>query len=248
MRQLNEIEKSIIIDLAKSNNQPIFIHNYIVNVLDDCLLQINREKHKLDIVMFDDWENQNTERKDKIIEIAYDKTNKIITVINFLRYLEKNGYILTGYFAHAAAVDPTYGNEQYLQRFNEKGHKIVNWAFTDQYIKQLILDNIDLNIFPSEELRAFVNNNFKTKHDIRHTQTIKVAWTAIFISILIGLSGFFLNIFDFKENKIRSKGSEKGESNFQTEEVFKVDSTRNQKFLKNETIEFVNHDTLKNDK
>lgn len=77
--------------------------------------------------------------------------------------------------------------------FNVKTH--VPGKMVEENIKlgKILLDLINSTYHPTQTLKAFVKNGFKTKEDIRYKCAQRTSWIAIGVSLLIGIASLFQN-------------------------------------------------------
>lgn len=132
---------------------------------------------------------------------ALEQIEKIIYIINFIKYLEGEGFVITAQFSHARTGYGLIGKPERTKQFSEKNSK-VQWMFPDKDVKNLITTYADRSILPTSKLRAFVNHGYRTKNDRRHRQIVVISWFAIVISLLLGIYAVFQ---DFRRDSPTSK-------------------------------------------
>jgi hypothetical protein len=177
MREISIIEKRIIDEICTGKTH---ISKLFINHIPDLILDINRDNGKITLIikpmMYSD-----------VTDIATRQTEMIIYVIKFLLYLEDEGYIMTGNFAHGITVQGKIVAEKQFNTYQQNQSKYTNWEFTDKRIEEYIFKYCDLTIFPSYLLRIFKKHGYKTKIDKRHNQILFVSCTAILVSLFLGL-------------------------------------------------------------
>lgn len=63
-----------------------------------------------------------------------------------------------------------------------------------QSLSEFINAKVDNFILPSESLRVLVDDNFKTREEINHRQTLTVTWLAVIFTGVFGLWGIWKDV------------------------------------------------------
>lgn len=201
MRQFSSIEKEIIQTICEGHKT---MANLVCLYLDNETVQISHANGTNPLTLYID----NKKYKDNAVsERAFEITEKIVIIINLLKYLEENALI--SYFIPSHGK-PFVGNftktmELYTYYQNNKT-EFTGWWYTDSQTQKYLLDHTDCIIHPTEDLKIHVKNKYQTKDEKRHFQTILATWIAIGISLLLGVYGVYQNnINKTQEIKIDEK-------------------------------------------
>lgn len=182
MRVLSELEKKIIDRICEGHTHiSILLTDHIPNLL----FSIDKDKQTVELLF------KSGTPTDEVTDKATSQTEKIIYIIKFLHYLEKEGYALTGYFSHGRAVNPIISLPETYASYEADKNNRTKWTFTDERMIDFIFRYTDITIFPTHQLKAFRQNKYRTQEDIRHNQILTVTVIAIIISLLLGLASFF---------------------------------------------------------
>jgi len=176
MRQLSANEKEIIKRIAR--NDKVSFDNILGDRLPDSKITVDFNNRDAKIFY-------NPDSKEDIAEQTFIE---LITVVNLIRLLEREAYIvLFKKVVNFNKSDNVIGNKSIGDN-----HAHI---FDDNKIIGELLDLSHIDIYPTEELKYFVKK-FKTREQRNHSQTI--LWTIISISIafLLGIIPLVLNYFD----------------------------------------------------
>lgn len=184
--ELSIIDKKIVDEICFRKTH---ISKLFINHIPDLILDIDRQNQKLILII-------KPTQFSSIIDTATRQTELIIYIINFLKYLEDNGYIMVGNFAHGRTIQGKMVSEEKFNKYQQNPNNYTNWEFTDKEIEKHIFDYCDLTIFPSYTLRIFKKYGYKTRSDRRHNQTVWISGIAIFISILLGFWSIYQTKID----------------------------------------------------
>ena len=182
MRAINKFEKDIIKRILSFNKSGITPN--IVSVIDPLL------KDK-DIVL--DFKNREVElradiqyyNQGNIIEIVQQITKELITTVNLLEYLEKNGYVAT---FQESDVDSPFRYGQLVQ-----GHQYITYNFVDSKLKELLLDYSLKSILVNQELIDFVKYGYQSKTDYNTQRSIKIAVVSLIVTASLSVIGLVFN-------------------------------------------------------
>lgn len=178
--------------------------NLVCLYLDNETVQISHANGHNPLTLYID----NKKYKDNAIsERAFEITEKIVVIINLLKYLEQNALITYFIPSHGRAFVGNFTKtmELYTYYQNHQG-EFTGWWYTDEQTQKYLLDHTDYIIHPSEDLKTHVKNDYKTKEEKRHTQTLVATWAAIIISLFLGVAGIYQNSGDkIEEIKINER-------------------------------------------
>jgi hypothetical protein len=221
MRKYNRIEKDFLKLLVKINNEDAeflsyFLQKYyftkqknsaliVLTVQRETLLYIKKE-------IFDDL----SKRKKELI--------KFINILHLIDYLKDNRLIsiLENQQAHAINAHFMYEdfNQPKLQNNNlqlnsqglyidisdpskiyDQNQRIIFEAIKlDNNIYDSIMNNFFGLLFVSEDLKEYVNNDFKSTEDLKYKKAQIATWVSIFIAFSFGLLGLYN---PFEKNEIK---------------------------------------------
>ena len=176
MRNLSATEKSIVRRIVDYHEKGI-LSSY-ASIIDHLL------KDK-DIAL--DFQNRSAElradirnfHQGQLIEVVEEITVELVTSVNLLNDLEKNGYIVT---LLEAKVE---GQHRYGQLI--KDNKYIAYEFVDQQFIELLLDYSLKSIIVSQSLLNFIENGFQTNEEKSNKISLKIAVIALVISAVLNV-------------------------------------------------------------
>ncbi|MEA2105128.1 MAG: hypothetical protein U9P82_00175 [Bacteroidota bacterium] len=188
MRILNKFEKYLVTQMCQVDwHGNLNIPNLLDNYLQGLRIQIKREQNTVELLFETQTvqpdENETTALIDKIGGI----NQIIISTVNLISLLEKEGYIVL--FNSATQIDNevTFGQGAVNLPF-------VTYTFPDEKTKNLLIDYTTKQIIPSTELDEYKKNKFLTRDDLKFRKNIRMAWIAILISIVSTISGLYFSV------------------------------------------------------
>lgn len=198
MRVIADLEKKIIDRICEGHTH---INVLLTDHIPDLLLKIVKDQvnntYTVDLLF------KNGIPIDQQVEKATFQTEKIIYIIKFLLYLEKEGYALTGYFSHGRAVNPIMGLPATIAEYDANNSSYWTFAFTDGRMLDFIFKYTDIIIFPTHQLKVFQQNKYRTQEDIKHKQIMTVTVIAIIVALLIGIASIIQNFKPERHNHHR---------------------------------------------
>lgn len=189
MRQFSNIEKQLIQVLLQEGKQ---ISNLICTYLDNETILVSRAAENKITLLID---QRKYPEQEQIIKRAYTITEKVVIIVNLLKYLESHSLItfFIPTFGVPFAGHITKSNEL-LDAYKSAKENFSEWWYTDKTTERYLLEKIGFVIHPSEELKVHVNNIYVTQEIKRHKQLMTATWVAIVISIILGFWGICQNI------------------------------------------------------
>lgn len=194
MRAVNNFEKSIINKILDFYERGITPN--IASVIDPLL-------NNKDIVL--DFEHEQVElradiqyfNEGSITEVVQRITKELITTVNLLEYLEKDGYVAT--FQESNVESPfRYG--QLVQ-----GHQYVTYNFVDYKLKDLLLNYSLKSILVNQELIDFVKHGYQSKTDFSSRRSINIAVYSLIVTASLSLIGLIFNYISLPPMTIDKK-------------------------------------------
>lgn len=181
MREFNEFEQKVIRAIVRNSKRGPFLFQNII--LEMCLggksLAINPDLKygvlKVDRSLFK--EDEPNSLVDEVREFNYT----IITVINVIKTLEKNGYLVS-YFETEHNVTSSFEYGNFI-----KGNEFITAELHDKEVIKYLIAFYNKSIFSGKYLADFVARNFKTKGEKTRNIELKVAVIALISTTLIGL-------------------------------------------------------------
>lgn len=136
------------------------------------------------------------------VTLIEDTTVLILQAVNIIKMLEDKGYIFT--YRSGLFANPTvYGQTMFDTKFSTQ-------LFADERLSTLLGEYSTKQIFVTPELDYFVDQNFKTREQLRFKKQFLIACCAL----CIAFSGAFTNLyFNIKKNS--------------SKQVVKIDSIQN---------------------
>ena len=219
MRKFNLREKSIIKILSKidinttSTFRKFLQDNYFTKKKNDILIINHIKKEVILYIPKNNYENEQKKAQ------AIGELWEFITLLSYLvetRYLyilpiKLESLIDFLYEGFANGID---SNKEYIY------HKGENGTITKIYPYRIQQDNGEIThkavlfkdlyddickyllgiVYPTEELKDLVNNNFKSQEDIHFSKQKKLMWIGIIVSMITSLISIWIGIKTSNEN------------------------------------------------
>lgn len=190
MRSIGKLEKKIINRICK--DEPTSIAQLLCENIPNLNLAIDNTANfpgseispvEIKLVIVND---------EKLNQVAYEQTKQVIYILNFLKYLEEEGYTLSGYFAHGRMAKGYFSNIPNFAAVVDSGNvQYTHFRFPDERIRQLIFEYADRLIVPTDHLVSFKKRGYKTPEAKQHTEMLWVTWVAVIVSLILGVLALF---------------------------------------------------------
>jgi len=199
MRDLSNLEKEIVNKLCAGTRK---IDNIFEDYIDGTMeVDIDKDLLKLRIRVPSNTDNI---ENDYIIHHTNRFTEKIVIIINLLDYLIKQGYLLKYRPKRGKTIRSFYINENCIGDIKQHPENYsTEWDFTDDDLKHLLFDYLELALIATATLDEIAKYNFKTKEERRHFQDLKATWFGIMIAFLIGFTGLFVSLMSSSDKTIQ---------------------------------------------
>ena len=221
MRKYNQTEKDFLKLLVKINNEDAEFISYFLQKYyftkqkKSALIVLTTQKETLLYIkkeVFDDL----FKRKKELINfinilhlIDYLKENRLISILE-----NQQSHKINAHFLYEDFNQPTLHNNNlelnsqglYIDISNpnkiyDQKQKVIFEAIKlDSNIYDSIMSNFFGLLFVSEDLKEYVNNDFKSTEDLKYKKAQIATWVSIFIAFLFGLLGLY-NPFEKNETK-----------------------------------------------
>ncbi|NBB85027.1 MAG: hypothetical protein GVY12_02230 [Bacteroidetes bacterium] len=179
MRKFSNVEKCLIRELitheALTNEGLIQVAVFIEDLLiepDKNLSLLLRPSESSVYVSFPEEER----------EAARGKFIEVLTLLNLLRELQYEGKIVL-------LGESTKSDTEAGQQFDEGTTMEI-----PQPLANFVIDSWKKYILVSEDLKSFVDKDFRSPEEIRHKKSITVAIVALVTSIVLGLWGILRDV------------------------------------------------------
>jgi hypothetical protein len=186
MRLLNREEQDFCRRILEGDGD----NNYLGNIIDKKLwgvrISITRNPQNVDLL----FTIQNAQPTDEELEMTIQRSREIsyliLNVVNLLKMLEKDNYIM---LLQRATTIPNH---------SDFGQGVVNLPsissnFSDPTISKLLIDFVDKEIFVTEEFRQFCQNKFIPRDERRFRKQSRNQWIAIGVALFAALTNFVFN-------------------------------------------------------
>jgi hypothetical protein len=189
MRELSKFEQDIVKKICVDVRD---IGGLLNDFLKGIVVEIDRDNNQITLKIEVPAEAVNT-NSTYVRERANYLTKKIVIIVNLLNYLTREGYLLTYFPAHGRSIKGHFVHKGDIEDFNKNPEKYsTHWQFTDEDVKIMLFNYLDISFITTETLIDLAKKNFKTQEQIRHSQNLKATWCGISIAFMIGVSGLLL--------------------------------------------------------
>ncbi|MCJ7481576.1 MAG: hypothetical protein MUO31_01275 [Thermodesulfovibrionales bacterium] len=217
MRYLSQREKELIVKLKNIDRKdiPTLLDPY----LDRMRIVPNKGEGKVEL-QFQTHKKEPSEIELGEIEEKINTISKIIvTLINLLALLEREGYIQ--FFEEANIIPNGIGFGRIV-----KDEPYLSFEFPDKGVAKLFREYAFKQIIFTEEMIWFIQNSFITRDEKRHRQSMKLAWISIWISIIIGVASIVIGIIsNYKTQTVILSKDQFDKIENRSEKIFAVSET-----------------------
>lgn len=184
MRTLNHEEKELCSRILKGHGR----NNFLGNLIDDKIagVRIHIIKSRKEVTLLLQTRNQVPlpEEHEQIIARIEQIRDYLITVINLLHMLDKEGYILL-------IQNSTHVDDEKQFGPGVRNLPAISSSFADGKIAELLIDYTDKEIYVTEAFREFCNNDYIANDLHRFRRQIRIAKSAL----IVAASALLLNTF-----------------------------------------------------
>lgn len=189
MRKFSEEEQDIIRRLVESNGYSRNIVNLIGNRdLEGVRFSMDRKTLSAKLLFEAIGDIPSEEEVKRMSDRQNSIAKMILSYVALFRYLEKYDLAITYKPVSSSGNDIEFG----LGAVNLPAH---HWKLNDKSLSGLVKEYYDKEIIPTHSLRQLVENNFITEDEERFKSQMRATWTAIWVSIIIGILGLSSSSF-----------------------------------------------------
>lgn len=187
MRILNTLEKEICNKILKSSGPNNFIANIIdVNLPGVCIL-VNRNPKSANLLFTIKSKLPTDQETNYVIQKTEELSLFILQIVNLLKILEKDGYIL---------LLERGSNSKENNKFGRCVDNLPNmsYKFSDQNIINLLCEYTNKEIYATDEFKRFCNNGYVARDEQRFKLQIKITQGALCVAIIALLFNVLINM------------------------------------------------------
>ncbi|NQV17212.1 MAG: hypothetical protein HQ534_01520 [Armatimonadetes bacterium] len=220
MKIYTDFDKKVIRYLIKNIKYPALSHigNLLNPYLDNAHIEIDCYKCNVKLQVKCKLSKQDVDRaiwaswaSEKISNLE----NVILSLVNILQYLEKNGLIIIYTRAKQAKSIVQYGKKL--------GNNWLNFDFPDKRVIDLLIQYAGKNIIATNELITLEGNKFISTDEIRFKKQYCNTIIAIILSFIIGIMSIVFNIISSNQASRQIKVNNRRYNNLQ-DRINMVDS------------------------
>ncbi|MBO6793051.1 MAG: hypothetical protein JJ895_04015 [Balneolaceae bacterium] len=182
MRTLNQFERTIVNRIVNYHNQGI-LSNYasvIDHLLDNKDIYLDYNARTVEVRADVQFYNAGN-----LVDVVEQITAELVTTVNLLDDLEKNGYVTT--YLQAA----NNGQIRYGQLV--VGNQHIPYQFVDPDLVNMLLDCSFKTILVGQPLIDYVNNGFQTNDQVSQTRNIRIAVISLVASVIMSGAGLYFS-------------------------------------------------------
>lgn len=187
MRLLNSYEQQICLRILNGDGNNNYLGNLIDDRLDGVRISITRNPQMVDLLFTTQNAQPIPAEIDASIERMREISVEILTVVNLITLLEKDGYIMLLQRTNQVPNTSTFGRGVSNMPF-------ISSAFSDTKISQLLLEYYLKEIYVTKEFRRFCRSNFIARDEQRYRRQITVTSTALVVAALALVTNTFFNL------------------------------------------------------
>jgi hypothetical protein len=187
MRRLNKTEQDLCTRIQNGNGQ----NNYLGNIIDDKLngvrISITRTPPNVDLLFTIQNPMPTKEEAAGIASKVQELSKDIVTTVNLISMLEKEGYIMLLQQTNVLPNQSTFGRGVSDMPF-------ISTNLADKKISDLLIEYSTKEIIVTEEFNFFVKHNFNSRDEQRFRRQIFITKSALIVAVLALLINTFFNL------------------------------------------------------
>jgi hypothetical protein len=187
MRTLNKDEQDLCKRILAGNGD----NNYLGNIIDHKLygvrISLTRNSKKVELLFTIQNSISTTEEQKMLIQRSNEISFLILNVVNLIKLLEKENYIM---LLQRATVIPN--QSAFGQGISNLPY--ISNSFSDPTFSELLIDYVDKEIFVTEEFRQFCQQGFIARDEQRFRRQIRITTSALFVALIALLINTAFNL------------------------------------------------------
>jgi|GEM_PF-2807650 len=214
MKIIDSKEKELIKKIISYKNSGCKVLNLLDAYLTENQVNISLKNNVVTLMFEMNKDLDEAERVNDIINKRLPQIQSIIlTLINLINYLEKNGFLTT--FLEC--------NYQYdIDSFGPCTNPgLVGYEFPDPYISELFSSYVYKSLMYTPELIELFDNNFLSKDEMRYRQQLLYTRLGIALSLGLGLYSIYASVSNEDSKKLNANLSNLNKSSETIIEVLK---------------------------
>ncbi|MFY1045743.1 hypothetical protein [Chryseobacterium sp. GP-SGM7] len=196
MRILSDLEKEICTKILKNSGSNNFIANIIDTDLKGVCIEVKRNPKSAGLIFTINSDIPTDEEKENIIFRTEKLSFFILQLVNLLKMLEKDGYILLLERGSNSKQDNKFG--RCISNLPSIKH-----TFSDENIISLLCAYSNKEIYSTDEFERFCKNGFVPRDEQRFKKQITITQSALGIAILALLFNICYNLFKATSDNIK---------------------------------------------
>ncbi|QDW20647.1 hypothetical protein [Flavobacterium sp. KBS0721] len=195
MRLLSKLETNICDRILKNSGSNNFLANIIDSDLKGVCIIVNRSPRSASL----DFTIRNQAPTPSESEYIINKTEElslfILQVVNLIKMLEKDGYILLLERGSNGMVSNKFGS-------CVSNLPSVGYNFNDQNVIDLLCEYTNKEIYSTEEFKRFCENGYVPRDEQRFKRQILITQIALGVAIFALIFNLIINIKDKPTQKV----------------------------------------------
>jgi hypothetical protein len=225
MRLLSKNEQDICLRILNGDGDNNYLGNIIDHKLEGVRISITRNPVNVELLFTISKPIPTEEETSWTIERMREISVEILTVVNLINLLEKDGYIMLLQRTNQLSNNSTFGQ-------GIGNLPAISSHFVDQKVSQLLIEFTTKEIFVTEEFRRFCRKKFVARDEQRFRRQIAVTTSALIVAGLALIVNTTINLLP------RFTGGTKIKQD-------QVDSLRKDLRLINTSLDTLNSETKK---
>ena len=188
MRRLSKEEQDLCIKILNGNGNNNYLQNIIDDKLQDVRISINRELKRVEL-LFQTINIFPTDEEGRIIVARINTLSlEIMTAVNLISLLQKEGYIMLYQKANRIDNESSFGGLA-------TNLKYVANKFGDNAVSGLLIDYSTKEIVTTVEFTEFCNHGFIARDEQRFKRQIGIAYLALTVALFAAFTNLFFNLW-----------------------------------------------------
>jgi hypothetical protein len=192
MKTLTKSEKEIVDLIVVSNNKQF--SNLIIDVIRNCKIVCDKVRKRITIHYSTEGFTPTREEMMEIEKSSQILLRRIFQSVHVVEKLINEGYI--SLYNNQSEREITVLGDERIQNLGILQH------IEDEHIRNLFLSFCDQTLIVYSDLKEYIRNGYRTKHEYREIWQLRLSWTGIIIAFTTAIISILLSLNNSHERNI----------------------------------------------
>lgn len=188
MRRLSKEEQNLCIRILNGNGNNNYLQNIIEEKLHDVRIDLNRNTRRVELLFQTQNQFPTSEEGERILSRINILSLEILTAVNLINLLQKEGYILL--YQKANKIDDNTSFGGIPTNLNYVAHE-----FGDTVVSELLIEYSIKEIVVTVEFQEFCKQGFIARDEQRFKKQIGLAYLAFAVALFAAFTNLGFNLW-----------------------------------------------------